>query len=93
VIIGLLIFVLPGFTQISVSTLTGFTIVMLYMMTPLQVVMNTVPTLGRGEVALRKVEEMGLTLAANINERATEARRDAQLHARGRGQQVHARPH
>ncbi|MFL6257623.1 MAG: cyclic peptide export ABC transporter [Pyrinomonadaceae bacterium] len=73
VIIGLLIFVLPGFTQISVSTLTGFTIVMLYMMTPLQVVMNTVPTLGRGEVALRKVEEMGLTLAANIHDGPTEA--------------------
>ncbi|HKR22607.1 MAG TPA: cyclic peptide export ABC transporter, partial [Pyrinomonadaceae bacterium] len=61
IVIALLIFVLPGTSSL---TLTGFALTILYMMTPLQVVMNTLPALGRASVALNKVETLGLSLQA-----------------------------
>lgn len=65
VIIGFLLFALPRLKQIEPETMTGFILAILYMMSPLQVIMNTLPTLGRGEVALKNVEQLGLTLATH----------------------------
>jgi len=50
------------FRSVDTLTLTGYTITLLYIMTPLQVIMNTVPGLSRSSVALNRVEELGLTL-------------------------------
>jgi putative ATP-binding cassette transporter len=63
IVIGLLLFVLPNVGSISALALTGYTLTILYMMTPLQVIMNTLPNIGRANVALNKVEQLGLTLA------------------------------
>lgn len=62
VVIGALLFAMPGMTAVNARTLTGYTLVILYMMTPLQVIMNALPTLGRANVALKKVEDLGLAL-------------------------------
>jgi putative ATP-binding cassette transporter len=62
VLIGVLIFVLPSLGAISHETLIGYTLAMLYMMTPLQVILNTAPTLGRAKIAVDKVEEFGISL-------------------------------
>jgi putative ATP-binding cassette transporter len=70
VIIGFLLFGLPRFQHIETATMTGFILTILYMMSPLQVIMNTLPTLGRGEVALKNVEQLGLTLATHGAESA-----------------------
>lgn len=63
VVIGFSLFVLPRFSHASSITLTGYTLTLLYLMTPLQVIMNTMPQLGRASVALRTVQELGFTLA------------------------------
>lgn len=63
VFLGLLIFVLPEFADISTPTLTGYTLTILYLMTPLESIMSWVPILGRAKVALQKVESLGLSLA------------------------------
>ncbi|MGB9177754.1 MAG: cyclic peptide export ABC transporter [Pyrinomonadaceae bacterium] len=65
IVIGLLLFVMPNVGSVSALALTGYTLTILYMMTPLQVIMNTLPNIGRANVALNKVEELGLTLAAH----------------------------
>lgn len=62
VVIGLILFALPALESVDIQTLTGYTITLLYLMTPLQVIMNTVPGLSRASVALNRVEELGLTL-------------------------------
>jgi putative pyoverdin transport system ATP-binding/permease protein len=62
VLIGVLLFLLPSFTGGSVSTLTGYVIVLLYLMAPLQMALNSLPALGRANVALRKINELGLSL-------------------------------
>lgn len=68
VVIGLLLFVLAGWIQIDAAVMTGFTLTILYLMTPLQLIMNTVPTMGRAGVALKNVDELGLTLTASASE-------------------------
>jgi putative ATP-binding cassette transporter len=69
ILIGLLIFALPNLNEISTQTLTGYTITILYMMTPLQVVLGLFPEMGRANIAMNKVEELGLSLAARSVEK------------------------
>jgi putative ATP-binding cassette transporter len=68
VVIGLLLFVLSSWFSISNLVMTGFTLTILYLMTPLQVIMNTLPNMGRANVALNNVEELGLSLVASKTE-------------------------
>lgn len=62
VVIGLLLFALPRFRPIDSTTATGFTLVLLYLMTPLDVLLNMLPGMGRAAVSARKVEGFGLWL-------------------------------
>ncbi len=60
-LIGLLLF-LPQMSGQSNEALTGFTLVLLFLRTPLQICLNALPALGQGGVALEKVERLGFTL-------------------------------
>lgn len=62
VLIGLFLFVLPATRDLSSELLSGFTLVTMYMFTPLSVVLETIPSFGRATVALDKVNELGLFL-------------------------------
>ena len=63
ILIGLLLFAAPAFTSIDRSIQTGYILIILFMMAPLEIVMTILPTLGRSSVALSKVEAMGISLA------------------------------
>jgi putative ATP-binding cassette transporter len=76
VVIGLLIFLPSQFIGVSEQVLTGYTLALLFMTTPLQGIMLTAPNLGRANLALKKVEELGLQLAsqpAEVEPRAASA--------------------
>ncbi len=62
-VIGFLIFVLPRLQQVTLADLVAFTLVLLYLLNPLQVVMNALPVLGRADVSIRKFEDIGFSLA------------------------------
>jgi putative ATP-binding cassette transporter len=62
IVIGLLLFALSGRLSLSAQVLTGCTLVLLYMMTPLEVILGALPNLSRASVALKKVETLGLSL-------------------------------
>ncbi|HEX8116639.1 MAG TPA: cyclic peptide export ABC transporter [Pyrinomonadaceae bacterium] len=64
VAVGLILFALPSVQPVELPTLTAYTIVLLYLMSPLQVIMNTVPFLSRAGVALQKIEALGMELRA-----------------------------
>ncbi|HYO70858.1 MAG TPA: cyclic peptide export ABC transporter, partial [Archangium sp.] len=64
VVIGLLIFVMPTFSTLSLAELTGYSLTVLYLQQPLQALTEFVPFMARANVALKKVEEMGLSLEA-----------------------------
>jgi putative ATP-binding cassette transporter len=63
ILIGMLLFAVPELTNINKNIQTGYTIIILFMMAPLEIVMTILPTLGRSSVALAKVEAMGISLA------------------------------
>jgi putative pyoverdin transport system ATP-binding/permease protein len=71
VVIGLLIFLMARVQDVNTPVLTGFALTILYIMTPLQVIMNTLPNLGRASVALSKIETLGLSLTAQATDVTT----------------------
>ncbi len=67
-LIGLILFLVPAVTSVSRETLTGYVITTLYLMGPLAGVMTSISLFGRAEVALQKVEKLGLCLAEQSTE-------------------------
>jgi putative ATP-binding cassette transporter len=63
IIIGLLLFSAPGALAVDTPTLIGYTLALLYIMTPLQVIMNALPQIKRAGVAIDKLEQLKLKLA------------------------------
>ena len=64
VFIGALLFIVPRAAGSNVGVLIACTVTVLYMMTPLEMIMNSVVVLSRANVALEKVKALGLTLIA-----------------------------
>lgn len=65
VVVGLVVFFLPTMQNLSAQTITGYTLTLLYLMTPLQVLMNTSPSLGRANIAIKRLDQLGLSLTSN----------------------------
>ncbi len=78
VYLGLLLFCLPALTDINAPTLTGYVLVILYMMGPVNALLQHVPALGQTKVALQKLEDLGLSLAHDTSEAETREPADAQ---------------
>lgn len=66
--IGLLLFVLPLLSDISMSIVSGFVLTMVFMLMPLQMISAMLPELMRANVALNKIESLGLLLVAQKTE-------------------------
>ena len=64
VLIGLILFGAPRADGAGSGTLVGFTLAILYMLTPLDVILNMAPALNAGAVAVRQVEGLGLSLTS-----------------------------
>ncbi len=73
VLIGLLLFVFPLIYPVSDYALRGAAMIVLYMISPLAIILNILPAIGRAVVALRKVEELGLSLTSAASETANAA--------------------
>lgn len=62
ILVGLLLFLLPTLRNVDAQTVIGYTLIILYMMMPLETIMNILPVVGRANVAMKKVEDLGLSL-------------------------------
>lgn len=67
-LIGLILFVLPAFEPLSAHALTGYVVTTLYLMGPLAGLMSSMSVFGRANVALEKVEKLGVSLASQPSE-------------------------
>ena len=65
-VVGLVVLVLPQFQAVGLRALTGYAIVLFQLMAPLEVLLNAFPGLSRAAVAVRNVESLGLSLAAEV---------------------------
>lgn len=72
-VIGFLLFGGPRMGDADSGVLTGFTLAILYMLTPLDVILNTLPSLNTAIVAVRRIEELGLSLTAGEDVAGAEA--------------------
>jgi len=68
VVVGLLLFGLPLIMKTTPAMLMGYTLTVLYLMTPLQVLMDSMHNVNRANVALHRVEKMGFDLAVQGDE-------------------------
>lgn len=74
IVVGFILFYLPLISSnYSGLILVSYTLVILYVMTPLQIVLNTMPNLARASVAVEKLESLGLTMRQNAETPADEA--------------------
>ncbi|MEO5960694.1 MAG: cyclic peptide export ABC transporter [Opitutaceae bacterium] len=67
-LIGMILFLLPKVENVSPQALTGYIVATLYLMGPLSGVLGSLSMFGRSNAALRKVEQLGLTLAARAGD-------------------------
>jgi putative ATP-binding cassette transporter len=79
VIIALVLFVLPGVYRLEGNVMMGFTLTLLFLMTPLQGILNTVPGLSRANIAMNKVSELCPSLARSGNETEAPVPADTKL--------------
>jgi putative pyoverdin transport system ATP-binding/permease protein len=70
VIIGVSVFGLRGVLGAGAGVLSGFIMALLYMMTPLQVIMNSGPGLARAGVALQNIHDLGIKLSHSASPEA-----------------------
>ena len=66
--IGLLLFVVPNLEHVQPRAMSGYIITILYLMGPLSGVLGYVSLYGRGNVALEKVEQLGVSLGENATD-------------------------
>ena len=72
-LIGLIVFGAPRALHVPPTTLVGYVLVLLYIRGPLQQVISNLSQLGRGGVALTKLETLGLRLSEDPEPEAPEA--------------------
>lgn len=63
VALGLVVFYFGRLSHAQGAVLSGFAFAMLYLMAPLQVIMNSVPQLTRAGVAIGNITELGLQIS------------------------------
>jgi putative ATP-binding cassette transporter len=69
VLVGLILFLLPTFAETSLKTLTGYVLTVLYLMGPLAGAMSSLAVFSRADVALRKIDTLGVSLGGESDER------------------------
>lgn len=70
--IGTLLFSIPLLQDIPSETLTGYLFAFLYMMGPFRAFIGAAPTLSQGEIALRKIQELGFSLIPEHTQEVTQ---------------------
>jgi putative ATP-binding cassette transporter len=62
ILIGLILFTAHSLSGVNSQTLIGYTLVILYMMNPIQMILNIIPNFATASASMQKVEQLGLTL-------------------------------
>ncbi|HVT16723.1 MAG TPA: cyclic peptide export ABC transporter [Thermoanaerobaculia bacterium] len=62
VAVGIILFVVPAYVPVGRQVAIAYVMVILYMMQPLQLLLNVMPMLVQANVAVQKVERLGISL-------------------------------
>src|SRR5215213_1839737 len=61
ILIGVLLFIAPRLISIDSQVLVGYTLVVLFMITPLTMILSQIPALERAYLASERIEELGFS--------------------------------
>ncbi|HEX8557937.1 MAG TPA: cyclic peptide export ABC transporter [Pyrinomonadaceae bacterium] len=65
VFIGLLLFATPHLLAVEPQVLVGYTLAVLFLITPMTMILNQIPALERAYLAAERIEELGLSLKSS----------------------------
>ena len=63
--IGAVLFLLPNIIAISPQTVTAYVLTFTYLIAPMETIVNKLPLLTKADVALKKIDVLGLALASH----------------------------
>lgn len=63
-LIGVVLFIAPRFGVLEANVLTGFVLMTLFMSSPISSIVGSFPTFHSADVSLKRIEELGLSLAS-----------------------------
>jgi putative pyoverdin transport system ATP-binding/permease protein len=66
--VGAVLVFLPTLKTIPTEVLTGYVLTILYLMSPLHGLIKTFPAFGRAEIALERIDRLGLSLSQTVSE-------------------------
>jgi putative pyoverdin transport system ATP-binding/permease protein len=75
--IGFFLFALPRVLSVQPAVLSGYVLTIIYLMMPMQQILEAVPTLTRATVALKKIDSLHLSLADQTSEAESKAKEPA----------------
>ncbi len=75
VFIGLTLYALPAMRDVPSGVVVGYILALLFMMAPIEVLLNFIPNIGRARIALQQIEGLGLSLDKAAAESEEEAER------------------
>jgi putative ATP-binding cassette transporter len=78
-LIGLILFLVPTLGTFSKQTLSGYVLTTLYLMGPLAGVLSSFSLFGRANVALQKVQQLGISLGEHSTELCPIEKPDAEM--------------
>ena len=67
-LIGLILFLIPAMASVDRKTMSGYVVATLFMMVPLAGVLSSFSLFGRANVALHKIQQLGISLANHSRE-------------------------
>ncbi|MEL6462321.1 MAG: cyclic peptide export ABC transporter [Cyanobacteria bacterium J06621_15] len=66
--IGIILFVLPQLNTVSTALISSYVLTNLYLINPVIEVVNSIPQIAQANVALNKIESLGISLSEQISE-------------------------
>ncbi len=64
VFLGVLVFGYQRWVEVDRATLTGYALTTLYIQQPFGAIMDMIPVIGQGDLAVQKIEKLGLSLSS-----------------------------
>ena len=66
--VGLILFVFPQLNTVSTATISSYALALLYLINPIGEVVTSLPQIAQANIALNKIESLGISLSEKVTE-------------------------
>jgi putative ATP-binding cassette transporter len=72
ILLGIILFVVPRVMTVEPRAQTGFLLAILFMLSPVEMILSFLPAIARANIAVRRIDELGGDLAASSQDSSPE---------------------